>query len=78
MLKFKMIEEKQNIIKYEYYPEGKEACGIVSINKVTGEMELVKLADGDEYRWYVGKMFRRIRKMMEAGTFDETGMIAWY
>ena len=78
MLKFKMVEEKQDIIKYEYYPEGKEACGIVSINKVTGEMELVKQAENDRRGNYARKMFGRILKMLQAGTFDEAGMIAWY
>ena len=78
MLKFVLFKNDDREIQYIYYPEGGTNPGIVSYDKREGVCNIVTLSKDDECRTYALKMFSRLRKYAETGTFKEEGMIAWY
>ena len=78
MLKFKLIKNNDAEIQYAYYPEGKNDLGIVSYNKITDDYSIVMASEKDQHHSYAWKMISRLRKYVEAGTFKEEGMVAWY
>lgn len=78
MLKFVLVEEKENKVLYEYSPEGGSESGIVSFNKKTGNSGIETLADNDKHQRYAMKVLKRIREMAKSGTFEKEGMVAWY
>ncbi len=78
MLKFKLVKNNDREIQYAYYPEGKNNCGLVSYNKKTGDYSVVMVSEKDQHQIYAWKMISRLRKYVEAGTFKEEGMVAWY
>lgn len=49
MVKFYLISIIGNIATYEYFPDGdkSKACGIITLNTVSGEIILVKIAEED-------------------------------
>ena len=78
MLKFALIEERENKVFYEYYPEGGSESGIVSFNKQTGDGSIETVADNDKHQRYAMKALKRIREMASNKSFEKEGMIAWY
>ena len=69
-----LTEEK---VTYRYYPEGKEAFGIVSLMRKTRERIHDKpCPEGGSM--YVMQVWPRLEKYQEAGNFPERDQIAWY
>jgi len=64
-------------VEYAYYPEGKEAYGIISFNLSTKEPTLLK-DDGKNNSTYRGQAFKRIKEYDSNDDFPETGLVAWY
>lgn len=80
MLKFVMVEETDEIVIYNYYPEGKSVYGTISFNKKTKECKIIKLSEEetDYFTWYARHMFSRCRKFHDEGQYEKEGMVAWY
>ncbi len=78
MLKYKKVQETKNRIIYEYYPEGGLESGIVSVDKVTGECKIEVVAANDINEIYALQLLSRLRKFVATGTFEESGLVAWY
>ena len=49
MVKFRLVEETGERLLYWYYPEGRfdEDYGIISVNRGTGDADIIKVAEGD-------------------------------
>ena len=77
MLRYKLHEETDDTVIYEYSPEGKYSPGLVGISKATGELNLIKLAENDEIKWYVSKLYRKLEEFQK-NCYRKEGMIAWY
>ena len=78
MLKFVLVEEKEDRVVYEYYPEGGSEYGTVSFDKKTGNGGIETLADNDRHQRYAMKALKRIREMASNKSFEKEGMVAWY
>ena len=77
MLKFKLKEETEETVVYEYYPEGKTSRGLVSYNKKTNECSIVTLSTEDRHKRYALKMFSKIKEYANNNKFKTEGVIAW-
>ena len=53
MLLLKLLEESDSEVVYSYFPEKKEYFGTVKINKITGEIIDVQIADNDLHKRYM-------------------------
>ena len=79
MVTYKKVSHINDVITYEYWPEGKFESGFVSYNTKTKEQKLVKIAPYDVgIGWYWGHMFSRIRRMEEEQDFRDEGWLCWY
>ena len=78
MLKFKLIGNNRETISYRYYPEGKDLWGEIALRKENMEIISQKVADGDEFKWYFWKMYRKIKEFVQQEEFPPEGIIAWY
>ena len=76
MLKYVLIENAGNAVRYEYFPEGESDSGIVSFND--GKFSIEYLAKNDRHERYALKLFKKIREMASSGTFEEKGIVAWH
>lgn len=77
MVKLKLLKKTVTEVVYAYYPEGKEAYGIISYNLKTKEPTLLK-DDGVYTSEYRGHAYHKIMEYDENGHFEEEGMSAWY
>lgn len=78
MLKLILIRATDNSLIYHYFPEEKSAYGILSINTATGEIQIIKIADNDKHRRYLGHAISELRKFHECGTYCKEATVAWY
>lgn len=78
MLKFERLFENENIVKYQYYPEGRTQSGTVVFDKKTNRGRVLKKSSEGELEWYTVHMFSQIRKFSKNKDFKESGTIAWY
>lgn len=65
---------------YKYVPEGKEdeyGYGLISVNKTTGELELVK-RDSQWWDVYFGHAGLTICKFYKQGFYPEKYTVIWY
>lgn len=70
MLKYKLLETREDSFLYEYYPEGKiDSAGLVSVGKT---QHVIKKSPEDEHGYYANMALRNI----EAG--NSLGTVAWY
>lgn len=69
MLTYKQIYNKDNVKRYEYYPEGTGAAGVVEY--VFGEGHIIQESDDDFDGFYSSHALD-----IDLGT--ESGTIAWY
>lgn len=70
MLKYKLLETRDDSYLYEYYPEGNmNASGIVSVGDDT---HVVKISPEDKYGYYANMALQNIVKGNGSGT------VAWY
>ena len=78
MLRFEMIENKQGLITYAYYPDGKAEFGIITVRKNDNEIVNQKIAPNDDFKWCFLKMLKKIREFISKNEFEKDGVIAWY
>ena len=78
-----LIEATEEIVRYRYYPEKREATGEygeVTYFRKTGERHFDKIADiggfGIEYALHACNAIRRLDK--NGRDFPESGIIGWY
>ena len=64
-------------VSYRYYPNGKEAFGIVSLMRETGERIHDVHCPGVSSS-YAGQAWARLDEYQEAGEFPERALVAWY
>ena len=76
MLKYVLIENAGDVVRYEYFPEGESDSGIVSFRD--GKVSIETLAKNDRHERYALKLFKKIREMASTGTFEKEGIVAWY
>lgn len=72
------ITEKN--VTYKYAPEGKEneyGYGLITIDKTTGELELVK-RDPQKWEAYVRHAVLTIHKFYKQGFYPEKYTVLWY
>ena len=77
MVKIKKIIVTDLIAKYEYFPEQSGKSGIVTLDRVTDERVLEKLALGYGKNYAV-HAFRRIEEFQKQGVFLEEDIVMWY
>ena len=78
MLKLKLIERKNGKIVFNYYPEGKEECGSLSINEETGEINVMNMPESDEFGTYKIHAIKRIKEYFKNKNFQVEDIVAWY
>lgn len=78
MLKLKVISRIAGKIVFNYYPEDKESFGIISVDESTGEMDVVRIAENDEFGRYKIHAIKRIREFLKGDTFATEDIVAWY
>jgi len=78
MLKYKLVEETENTVSYNYYPDGNSDFGTVTIDRKSGDISNVVLATSDEFKRYLYHMIEQIEEFVESGDFRKEGLIAWY
>ena len=78
MLRLELVDNTNDKVIYNYFPEGKEEYGIVSVNKNTGDLNVEKIAVNDEYKRYLFHAMSRIRKFFSENRFSEKETVAWY
>ena len=78
MLRLELISNTRSEVVYKYFPEQKEEYGTISINMVTGEPDIRKLASGDEHRRYLSHAVARIEKYLAEKIFPDSDVVAWY
>ncbi len=77
MLRYLMISETENEIKYRYYPEDGKESGIVSVNKKTGECSVDEAAYNDRHQRYAMKLLKKMKEFVTDNSFEKNGIVAW-
>lgn len=78
MVKIFLKENNGKQVIYDYYPEGDDPFGVISIEVSSGECTMVKKAESAPFGDYYCHACHRIREYWKDGKFREKGMIAWY
>lgn len=78
MLRYILTHNSEEEVSYQYYPEGNEEFGIITLSKKNNECEITLLAPTDTHKKYAFHMMRKMEKFAEEGTFQENGIVAWY
>lgn len=78
MLKLLCIKKSENNFIYHYFPESKTDYGILSINTATGEIQIIKDAENDIHRRYLGHAISELRKFHKTGVYCKESTVAWY
>lgn len=78
MLKYKLLEQTSDYIKYEYDPEQSGKVGLIIMNMHTGECRVKKESPEDFGKRYAYHLIQRLEEFYRHGEFQESGIIAWY
>ena len=78
MLKYVLLENKTDSVSYRYYPEGQKEYGSVTVRKADKSIMQQEIASNDDFKWCFYKLVNRIEKFIDAGEYNENGIIAWY
>lgn len=78
MLLLELTGNMQEEAIYNYFPEGKEEYGTISINKNTGELDVKKVSVNDEHKRYLFHAISRIEKYFKENNFRGNDTVAWY
>lgn len=78
MLTYKKIDQKGDVIIYQYKPEGNGKAGIVSINSVTMETDIISVSADDIGTRYALKLLHNLSEMVRKKQIAEEGIVAWY
>lgn len=77
MLRLKLLNEYDNKIIYEYYPEDSNISGRISIDKKTGEIELIRQAENDKFGRYKVHAVSAIMNYFKSKNYKMNETIAW-
>lgn len=79
MVTFKLMEEKEQILLYWYYPNGlEEKYGVIVVDKESGQIELRMSAPNDSGSMYASHAMGKIMKAWAEGVILKNGSAAWY
>ncbi len=90
MVTWRLIEESDDRLVYEYSPEGKEDRnpGIITIDRLAEKITLTRLAEDDfethmeevdtVYGFYYSKAIKKIADEYNKGIIKKSGISAWY
>lgn len=78
MLKYKMVENTSEYVKYIYFPDSGDLHGEITVRKSDNEIISQIVANNDDFKLCLFKMYRRIKDFIEQDNFKENGIIAWY
>lgn len=78
MVLFKLLQETENTAIYEYDPENEKEVGRVSINKQTGEPDIILLSKNDRHKIYACKVIKRLIEFQNNNNYEKKGIVAWY
>ena len=78
MLKLILIRATDNSFIYHYFPEVKADYGILSIDTATGKIQILKVAENDIHRRYLGHAVSELRKFYETDIYRKESIVAWY
>ena len=78
MVKFLLVGTEGNSCIYQYYPEGREAYGVILLDVITGKAQLLNAAPNDEFKTYGFHAMHRIEDEMAKGVLPEKGTVAWF
>lgn len=78
MLRYELVENKADHVKYKYYPEGKNIFGIISVGKEGKTIIEQEIASNDDFKWCFLKMLKRIKEFIDKDAYEKEGVIAWY
>ena len=77
MVKIERLELTDKIARYRYFPEDSRKCGIVALDRETGERKLETMLEGYGSN-YAAHALRRIEEYQKKGEFLKKDVVAWY
>lgn len=78
MLTLVLYIDHGDTIEYNFFPEGKEEYGTIAINKSTGDIDVIKRADGDKFERYLAHAVSQVSKFQKSGEYLQKTTVAWY
>ena len=78
MVKLLLIQTTDETVQYQYFPEGKDFYGILSLNRTAGDINILKQAANDNFNVYLHHAIRSLERYYKTGIFPERDTIAWY
>lgn len=78
MLTYTLHKMDGDLAFYHYFPCGNGAAGVVAINKVTGDVDVVTPSKDDTGNRYASKLAKRLREFFANNAYKEAGVISWY
>lgn len=77
MLLLKLVNETATQATYNYYPEGQELFGVATVDKSNGDISILKIADNDEFRRYLGHAAIKLKEFYEKTLYEKEVIVAW-
>lgn len=78
MLILKLLSQDSGKIVFNYYPEGKEDFGTLSLNEHTGEISVISVPECDEFGRYRIHAIKRIKEYFQNKHFELEDIVVWY
>ncbi len=78
MLKLVLIDNTDDCVSYDYYPENNGNYGTLTMAKKSGEIEIVKVADNDGFHIYLGHAISQLESYYMNKKYVEHDVVAWY
>ena len=78
MLRLELVEESEMEVIYNYFPEQSDTYGIITVNKISSEIVVVKTASGDAHKRYLHHAVARIEKYVTNKCYLESDIVTWY
>lgn len=78
MLIYKLYKFEGDLILYQYYSRFENDAGLISVNRKTGEITVIKQSDDDFGGRMANKLSVRLTDFYAENAYKEAGTIAWY
>ncbi|MBM7000545.1 hypothetical protein I3I95_10550 [bacterium] len=79
MVYLTLVSDDGETVTYDYMPEREDAPkGTVTVSRSSGTCGIPKRAPDDDFRWYAGHAWQRIKAMLASGDLRERTCAAWY
>lgn len=78
MLTLTLYMDHGETVEYNFFPNGKEEYGTISVDKNTGDIDVIKNAKGDDYAIYLGHAVSQVSKFQKSGEYLQETTVAWY